>query len=374
MTDHSSHPALLSDAAPFAAAAAALREPFLFLYITEKCPLRCLHCYMGDRLDKERRMSPAYVADVLSSLRVTYGQSKVYLLGGEPTTHPGFGEILDICKQQNYRVVLTSNGLIPARTWPVLDERIDSFSFSMDGATATTHEQIRGPNTWKPLLASMRRAVTGGFQTRAIMTITTMNSHEVLAAIDLAEQMGLDMLSLHYFTPTGLGRTRPELQLPPQDWMALCEQIQLAAAGRTVRVFYPPAFVTADALPGLRAAGYSGCTARNLERLAVFPDGRVYICSAFFDTDLHYGEFRDGHVVPRAGAKVERTELTLVNQVSSNCRSCPHGTLCGGGCAAYDHLGTTLRSADCDRHTVPVCPLWSTPVQAGTEHRLIDLR
>ncbi|RJO78424.1 radical SAM protein [Nocardia panacis] len=299
----------------------------------------------------------------------------MYLLGGEPTTHPQLDEILDVCKHQGFKVVVTTNGLIPARTWPTLDERIDSFSFSMDGAHADTHETMRGPNTWQPLLASMKRAVAAGFQTRAIFTITRDNAADVPDAIDLAEQLGLEMLSFHYFTPTGLGRDRPELQLAPPEWMRLCEQIRRAAAGKRARIFYPPAFVNVSQLADLRKAGYGGCTARNLERLAIFPDGRVYICSAFFDTDLHYGAVRDGQIVPRTAAPAGVTELTLVNQVSSNCLGCPHGSLCGGGCAAYDHLDRTLRSSECDRRTAPVCPLWSMPTHPQTtEHRLIDLR
>ncbi|MBF6216231.1 MULTISPECIES: radical SAM/SPASM domain-containing protein [Nocardia] len=365
---------ILTHSAPFAAGATALREPFLFLYITEKCPLRCKHCYMGERLDRERKMTPAYVEQVLEALRITYGQYKVYLLGGEPTTHPQFSEILDVCKRQGYKAVLTTNGLMPARTWPALDERIDSFSFSMDGARPETHEAMRGPNTWRPLVVSMNRAIEAGFQTRAIFTVTTANCAEVFTAIDFADDIGLEMLSFHYFTPTGLGRARPEFQLPPADWLALCDRIRAHAAGKRVRVFYPPAFAPAEQLPALRQAGYSGCTARNLERLAVFPDGRVYICSMFFDTDLHYGTIVDGQVVPRTPT-AGLTELTLVNRVSANCRGCPHGSACGGGCAAYDHLGATLTSSDCDRHTVPVCPLWSMPAAPeATEHRLIDLR
>lgn len=361
---------ILAEATPHAIAA---KEPFLFLYITEKCQLRCKHCYMGERLDAERRMSPAQVEQILSALRVTYGQYKVYLLGGEPTTHPQLNAILDVCKEQGYKVVLTSNGLIPPKVWPLLDGRLDSFSFSMDGAQASTHEAMRGPNTWRPLMASMERAVASRFQTRAIFTVSTANRADVFRAIDLAENIGLEMLSFHYFTPTGLGKDKPHYQLPPGEWMDLCKQLREVAAGRRVRVFYPPAFVSADELPTLRRAGYGGCTARNLERLAIFPDGRVYICSAFFDTDLHYGEFRDGVIVPRLVDGI--SELTLVNKVSSNCRTCPHSSICGGGCAAYDYLQKTLISSDCDRTTLPVCPLWSMPVEpTRTEHRLVDLR
>jgi radical SAM protein with 4Fe4S-binding SPASM domain len=353
--------------------ATAAKEPFLFLYITEHCQLRCKHCYMGGRLDMARRMSPETIEEILSTLRIAYGQYKVYLLGGEPTTHPQLEQILAICRQQNYKVVLTSNGLIPLKVWPVLEGQLDSFSFSMDGAREETHEAMRGPNTWRPLVASMHRAISAGFQTRAIFTITAENRADVEEAIDFADDLGLEMLSFHYFTPTGLGLDKPHLQIPPEQWMTLCKQIKGWAAGRRLRVFYPPSFVAAEQLPLLAEQGYRGCTARNLERLAIFPDGRVYICSAFFDTDLHYGTFHDGVIEPRLSAGP--TELTLVNRISANCRGCGNAGVCGGGCAAYDHLNRTLVSSDCDRTTVPVCPLWSMPAEpASTEHRLVDLR
>lgn len=364
----------MTDTLEFAAPhATASKEPFLFLYITHKCSLRCKHCYMGGRLDNEILMSPAKVEEILSSLRVLYGQYKVYLLGGEPTTHPDLDAILNVCKAQGYKTVITSNGLIPPKVWPALDDRLDSFSFSMDGARRETHEDMRGPNTWAPLLRSMERAIAAGFQTRAIFTVTTANRGDIFEAIDLADSIGLEMLSFHYFTPTGLGKDKPHLQIPPADWITVCQDIREHAAGRRVRVFYPPGFATPDQLPEISAQGYRGCTARNLERLAIFPDNRVYICSAFFDTDLHYGTFRDGAIVPRLPKGTN--ELTLVSKTAAGCRSCSHASVCGGGCAAYDYLQRTLVSSDCDQSTVPICPLWSMPAEpADTAHRLVDLR
>ncbi|MFD3524562.1 radical SAM protein [Streptomyces sp. NPDC058653] len=356
-----------------AAHATVPKEPFLFLYITHRCTLRCTHCYMGDRLDNEIRMSPAKVEEILSGLRVLYGQYKVYLLGGEPTTHPELDGILDVCKAQGYKTVITSNGLIPPKVWPVLDDRLDSFSFSMDGAHQETHEAMRGANTWAPLLRSMDRAIKAGFQSRAIFTVTTENRDDVFAAIDLADRIGLEMLSFHYFTPTGLGKDKPHLQIPPAEWMELCQDIRRHAAGRRLRTFYPPAFATPEHLPEISAQGYGGCTARNLERLAIFPDNRVYICSAFFDTELHYGTWRDGAIVPRLVRNT--SELTLVSKVAPGCRTCAHAGVCGGGCAAYDYLQRTLVSSECDQQTIPICPLWSMPAApADTEHRLVDLR
>ncbi|WP_416968285.1 SPASM domain-containing protein [Streptomyces sp. 4F14] len=155
--------------------------------------------------------------------------------------------------------------------------------------------------------------------------------------------------------------------------MELCQDIRRHAGGLRVRVFYPPALATPDQLPQINAQGYRGCTARNLERLAIFPDNRVYICSAFFDTELHYGTWHNGAIRPRLHQG--RNELTLVSSTAPGCRSCTHASVCGGGCAAHDHLQRTLVSTECDQQTIPICPLWSmSATPTTTAHRLVDLR
>jgi radical SAM protein with 4Fe4S-binding SPASM domain len=330
---------------------------------------------MGERLDHERYMDKSLVEEILRALRILHGQYKVYLLGGEPTTHPQFCEILDICKEQEYRVVVTSNGLIAERRWRELTrDRIDSFSFSMDGGRKETHEFMRGVNTFAPLMENVRRAVTLGFQTRLIYTVTTRNIDDVPILLDMADELGVEMISFHYFTPTGFGQTSPELQISPSRWIEFCETLKVESNRRRLQLYYPPAFVRDTELPNLIEQGYRGCTARNLERLAIFPDRRVYICSAFFDTDHHYGTFQDGRVVPRSEPQVI-SELVLVNTLSSNCSSCPNGTACRGGCPAYDYYDRTLASNACDRKVVPICPLWSMSANPQTSvGRFTELR
>ena len=348
-------------------------EPFLFLYITEKCNLRCTHCYMGERLEHERYMSLDLVKEVLSTARVLYGQYKVYLLGGEPTLHPQFADVLQICKDENYKVVLTSNGAIPQKRWSDLTrDKIDSFSFSLDGGTKESHEAMRGPNTFAPLLKSIDIAVGKGFQTRCIYTVTSENVAYVKDALDLAEARGVEMLSFHYYSPMGRGIGRPEIQIPAEKWMDFCEQLKSESEHRKVQIFYPPSFIKSPEMDELKEAGYPGCTARNMERLAIFPDRRVYLCSAFFDTDLHYGTFKDGQIIPQFAPV---TEMTLVGKAPDNCRSCIRSDFCKAGCAVYDHFDRTHPTKDCTGEIIPICPLWTMPAKRqGTQQRHLDLR
>ena len=348
-------------------------EPFLFLHITEKCNLRCTHCYMGEKLEHERYMSPELVSEILKSMRILYGQYKVYLLGGEPTLHPQFSEVLKICKDEQYKVVLTSNGIIPEKTWTILTkDQIDCFAFSFDGATQERHEAMRGKNTYAPLLKSIKRAVDTGFQTRLIHTITNANITHATDILDSAESLGVGMMSFHYFTPTGAGGDTPELQVSPERWMEFCKQMDEESLRRKIDIIYPPTFIRKSDIAAVKEAGYAGCAARNLERFYIYPDRRVYLCNSFLDTDLNYGTFQNGQIIPQFK---EATEMTLVGKAPQNCRSCIVSDFCKAGCAVFDHFNRTHTTKDCTSEIVPVCHLWSMPAgRQGVQSRTYDLR
>jgi len=250
---------------------------------------------MGERLQNGQVMSTKYIRKILKFMRVIYGHYRVYLLGGEPTLHPEIDRVLKICKEEKYLVVLTSNGLISQNTWDkILPGYINSLSFSLDGASCESHEFLRGENTFKPLIENIKEARKRKFKTRLICTINKKNIREVPRIIKLASDLQVGLLSFHYFTPTGKGRYYPNLQLSNKEWLKFVRDLRGCISkiqiNNKLKIYYPPAFVSKEELPLIEKAGYKGCPARNLERLAIFPDGKCYICSAFLDQNVSFGQ------------------------------------------------------------------------------------
>ena len=207
-------------------------------------------------------------------------------------------------------------------------------------------------------MQNIKRAVDFRYQTRLIYTVTKHNLGDVDRALSLAEDIGVNMISFHFFTQTGHGRNHPELQVQPQEWIEFCSWLRTRKVSDKLNVFYPPAFVKSEDISSMIDLGYMGCTARNLERFAIFPDKRCYICSMFFDTNIHYGEFHDGGIVPTQNSQ-GISESTLVSHISNNCKTCQHGAICRGGCAAYYYFDMLISPKNCDGKIVPLCPLWS---------------
>src|SRR5262245_17809521 len=79
----------------------------VYLYITEACQRRCATCYMGERLERARKMPLPEIASTLATWR-RMGGSKVTILGGEPTLHPGFTEAVRLAGRLGFEQVITT--------------------------------------------------------------------------------------------------------------------------------------------------------------------------------------------------------------------------------------------------------------------------
>ena len=80
----------------------------IYLYITEKCQLRCGHCYMGDRLERALNLPFDKAAQIMSYSRKLGGEY-ITFLGGEPTLHPDLPKMVDLALELGYRQVMVNS-------------------------------------------------------------------------------------------------------------------------------------------------------------------------------------------------------------------------------------------------------------------------
>ncbi len=84
------------------------------LILTHQCNQHCPFCFTGFAAQKAARqmVSLQQYKEMLAFLRVN-NLPQIRLLGGEPTLHPQFADILHLALQEGKQIVLFSNGLIP---------------------------------------------------------------------------------------------------------------------------------------------------------------------------------------------------------------------------------------------------------------------
>jgi radical SAM protein with 4Fe4S-binding SPASM domain len=335
----------------------------VYLYITESCQLRCGHCYMGDRLDHGTQMEYEQVCDTLVLWR-KLGGSKLTILGGEPTIHPDYCEIIRFANQIGYEhVITTTNGLKPAaRKLNRLEP--DDFAYvqiSLDGGSSESHNAVRGPRTFEIAMETATATAARGFDTRFICTVNALNIDDCLKLLDIADEIGVSLVKYHVFSTIGNGNENEDWAIDPATWIEFYEQLDAAAEEHKTRIWYQPTYARRDRMAGYAKEGYRGCIGRTLDRISIFPDGRCYVCSYLFDTELNFANMRDGAVEINRGRN--EFELFAGALTSSSCGKCKVPGICMGGCPA-EELVMGGPSCGSDDDIVPVCRLWKSTVGA----------
>ena len=86
------------------------------LSITATCNRSCEYCFAMDMLDEmsvEIKSMPMNIYLQALDFLSRSGIEEVRFLGGEPTTHPHFIQMLDIALDRGFKVLIFSGGLIP---------------------------------------------------------------------------------------------------------------------------------------------------------------------------------------------------------------------------------------------------------------------
>jgi radical SAM protein with 4Fe4S-binding SPASM domain len=153
---------------------------YLELQITDKCNLRCKHCYLGK--PKNIELSIEEIKNILEEFEKMQGL-KVLITGGEPLLHSNFTFFNRILPEYRFRKVLLTNGLL--LTDLILKElNVQEIQFSVDGMKKG-HEAIRGKGTFDKILAKIEKAIHLGFD----VSIATIIHKENLDEFDEMEML-----------------------------------------------------------------------------------------------------------------------------------------------------------------------------------------
>jgi MoaA/NifB/PqqE/SkfB family radical SAM enzyme len=261
----------------------------IFLYVTERCQLRCQHCYMGERLNRGLMLPYAKAEKIITSCR-RLGAEHITFLGGEPTLHPDLPKMVDHAVELGYsQVMIDSNGLVLNRIRKIPAQKLYYVSISLDGATAETHEKVRGRGTYEKTVQTIRKLIEEGYRVRINCTIFRGNIQEAPALLALADEIGVNLVNFHTFSEEGNGIAHADWSLTPQDWIAFYESLEKVKHDYRTSIWYPPTWATRERIQHYVAEGFRGCLGCSLDRLSIFPDGRCYVCSVLFDESVHFG-------------------------------------------------------------------------------------
>ena len=255
----------------------------VFLYVTQRCNIRCITCYALDQLERGTDLDVDNLAGLLSALRAK-GAWRLSLLGGEPTVHPRLAELLAAARAIGYSFVrINTNGMFnPSLLRDGALRGLDVLCFSIDGATAAVNDSIRRGARLDRVVANMRLAVELGFEVRANVTVTSRNIDQVFDIIALVQRAGGSEVNLNVMLLMGYALDHHDLSVDPEAWRRTYEEVTRRHRDFPIRIKLPPAFAAACDIPRHREAGHR-CVAVDGSRVYVASNGDVYPCLTLMD-------------------------------------------------------------------------------------------
>ena len=184
------------------------------LDITNKCNLRCLHCYnsSGENLMIDNELSDSEILKFIDDV----SEFKLYnfcFCGGEPLVRK---DLLIECTKRlkangTFKVSMVTNGIfLDKETINQLKVAgVDRIQVSLDGAAPATHDRLRNkPGAFEKTIQGIKNLVEAGYDPNIAFTPTSFNIQELKEVYNLLISLGLK---------TGEIRTQPLMLLGRAD-------------------------------------------------------------------------------------------------------------------------------------------------------------
>jgi len=180
--------------------------------LTQRCNLRCHHCYLDAEQRSEARaeeLTRAECERVVDQLATLNPQLFLILTGGEPLLHSFLPAIVERAAAKGMTVVLGSNGtLIRHESARALREAgLQGWGVSLDSVDAAKHDRVRGvPGAWKRSVDGLRVLRELGVPFVLQPSIFSWNQHEIRRLAELALELGADTVNYYFLVCTGRGQ------------------------------------------------------------------------------------------------------------------------------------------------------------------------
>jgi MoaA/NifB/PqqE/SkfB family radical SAM enzyme len=284
----------------------------VFFHILTQCNLKCRHCYINPQQHGQNTLPLSSIVGWLEAFSENSHTKNLIFLGGEPTLHPDLPAAIRHARRLGFgSITVDTNGYLFHDILDKIDPgEVDVFSFSLDGATRATNDRIRGDGSFDTCVAGIRKAVSKGFDTSLIFTVSRANIEELEEMAPLLKKLGVGRFFIQIIGLRGRSASQESdtasegiLQIERQQWLDTVPRIARMIAESGITVSYPKVFLNPDEkfeCAGLVADNYF-----------IFPNGRVYRCPLCEDFPIHSLDFKENQLVP--AAKLNESDFFQLN-------------------------------------------------------------
>jgi radical SAM protein with 4Fe4S-binding SPASM domain len=327
-------------------------RPLVVWNVTNRCNLRCVHCYAGATGSaSEGELSTDEGKRLIDDLADT-GCPVILFSGGEPYLREDIFELGSYAANRGLRPVVSTNGTLISRKIAIKtrDAGFQYVGISLDGL-AEHHNRFRGSDrAFQDALDGLRNCLAVGLKAGVRFTVTKHNLADLDGVLDLVEREHVPRFCLYHLVYSGRGREMVDMDLTKDERRAMVERLMERALDWDARGVDVELLTTDNHADGVMIEQYvrehqppraaevhellvrhGGCSAGR-KFACVDAHGEVHPCQFWRHVSL-------GNVRERSFGEIwndtENELLRKLKHIADNltgerCGRCDYRTICGG--------------------------------------------
>ena len=320
-------------------------------HITERCNLRCAHCYQDDYSHNELPLAELLnllrqYLSLLRNIRENSGRCRrkwghITVTGGEPFIRRDFLDLLDVFHGHRHDfsfAVLTNGSLIDRPIATRLSKLRPAFiQVSIEGSRST-HDKIRGTGNFDRTVEALKLLNRRRIRTLISFTAHRANFREFTDVAELGRKLGVWRVWADRLIPCGSGTDLRQNVLTPQETLEFFK-IMSAERKKMARRWFCRTEVAMHRALQFLVAGTTPyyCTAGD-SLITVQPNGDLLPCRRM---PIRVGNLLNTPLEELYYESDILQSLRDRSRVSEGCQGCLHNSRCRGGlkCLSYAVTG-----------------------------------
>ncbi|MEN8121252.1 MAG: radical SAM protein [Bacteroidota bacterium] len=203
---------------------------YLFLEITRKCNLDCLHCGSDCKAEVNNpELTTESWIKIIDYIEKTFSKSVAFILtGGEPLMHPDIYKIGHYIKGKGMRWGMVTNGIIlnESQLTKLIDSGIYSITLSLDGLEETHNWLRNSKNAFKKTCTALSLIGNSNITFKDVVTcVSPKNLHELDKIAEFLIKNNIQEWRLFRIFPSGRAKNNKELNLTFEQTQELLQFI-----------------------------------------------------------------------------------------------------------------------------------------------------
>jgi len=203
------------------------KKPVVVWNMTQRCNLRCVHCYAQSHTEEGIDAIDTTAAKTMINDLAAYGAPVMLFSGGEPLVRQDLVELAHHAISRGMRAVVSTNGTLitKAKAKELKEVGLSYVGISLDGIEST-HDAFRAvAGSYKKALQGIENCQAEGLKVGLRFTINKRNATEVGSIFRLLRDMEIPRACFYHLVYSGRGSDLIKEDLSHKDTRALLDFI-----------------------------------------------------------------------------------------------------------------------------------------------------